>query len=182
MNNSIERVLFDEKQINEMVKKIGKQISDDFRDSDKRLLIVCILKGSLVFTADLIRAIDIPCEIDFMQASSYGDGAISSGTVHIRVDLKVEDLSKYNIVIVEDILDTGNTLSNLIQVLKGKGCEDVRLCVLLNKPDRRIKPVEVQYEGAKIPDEFVVGYGLDYDDLFRNLPYVGILKREVYEK
>ena len=181
MNNSIERVLFDEKQINEMVKKIGKQISDDFRDSDKRLLIVCILKGSLVFTADLIRAIDIPCEIDFMQASSYGDGAISSGTVHIRVDLKVEDLSKYNIVVVEDILDTGNTLSNLIQVLKGKGCEDVRLCVLLNKPDRRIKPVEVQYEGAKIPDEFVVGYGLDYDDLFRNLPYVGILKREVYE-
>ncbi len=181
MNNSIERVLFDEQQISEMVKKIGKQISDDFRDSDKRLLIVCILKGSLVFTADLIRAIDIPCEIDFMQASSYGDGAVSSGTVHIRVDLKVEDLSKYNIVIVEDILDTGNTLNNLIHVLQGKGCEDVRLCVLLNKPDRRIKPVTVHYEGAKIPDEFVVGYGLDYDDLFRNLPYVGILKREVYE-
>ena len=181
MNNSIERVLFNEQEIKQMVKKIGKQISDDFRDSDKRLLIVCILKGSLVFTADLIREIDIPCEIDFMQASSYGDGAVSSGTVHIRVDLKVEDLSKYNIVIVEDILDTGNTLNNLIQVLKGKGCEDVRLCVLLNKPDRRIKPVEVQYEGAKIPDEFVVGYGLDYDDLFRNLPYVGILKREVYE-
>ena len=181
MNNSIERVLFNEQEIKQMVKRIGKQISEDFRDSDKRLLIVCILKGSLVFTADLIREIDIPCEIDFMQASSYGDGAVSSGTVHIRVDLKVEDLSKYNIVIVEDILDTGNTLNNLIQVLKGKGCEDVRLCVLLNKPDRRIKPVEVQYEGAKIPDEFVVGYGLDYDDLFRNLPYVGILKREVYE-
>ena len=181
MNNSIERVLFNEQEIKQMVKRIGKQISDDFRDSDKRLLIVCILKGSLVFTSDLIREIDIPCEIDFMQASSYGDGAVSSGTVHIRVDLKVDDLSKYNIVIVEDILDTGNTLNNLIQVLKGKGCEDVRLCVLLNKPDRRIKPVEVQYEGAKIPDEFVVGYGLDYDDLFRNLPYVGILKREVYE-
>ncbi len=181
MNNSIERVLFNEQEIKQMVKRIGKQISDDFRDSDKRLLIVCILKGSLVFTSDLIREIDIPCEIDFMQASSYGDGAVSSGTVHIRVDLKVDDLSKYNIVIVEDILDTGNTLSNLIHILKGKGCDDVRLCVLLNKPDRRIKPVEVQYEGAKIPDEFVVGYGLDYDDLFRNLPYVGILKREVYE-
>lgn len=182
MNNSIERVLFDEQQIIEMVKRIGKQISDDFRDSDKRLLVVCILKGSLIFTADLLKAIDIPCEIDFMQASSYGDGAVSSGTVHIRLDLKAQDLSKYNIVIVEDILDTGNTLNNLIHVLKGKGCEDVRLCVLLNKPDRRIKPVEVHYEGAKIPDEFVVGYGLDYDELYRNLPYVGILKREVYEQ
>ncbi len=182
MEKGIEKVLFSEKEIKEMVSRIGKQISDDFRDSDKTLLIVCILKGSLVFTADLIRAIDIPCEIDFMQASSYGDSTVSSGTVHIRVDLKVQDLSKYNIVIVEDILDTGNTLNNLIHVLKGKGCEDVRLCVLLNKPDRRIKPVEVQYEGAKIPDEFVVGYGLDYDDLYRNLPYVGVLKREVYEK
>lgn len=182
MEKGIEKVLFSEKEIKEMVSRIGKQISDDFRDSDKTLLIVCILKGSLVFTSDLIRAIDIPCEIDFMQASSYGDSTVSSGTVHIRVDLKVQDLSKYNIVIVEDILDTGNTLNNLIHVLKGKGCEDVRLCVLLNKPDRRIKPVEVQYEGAKIPDEFVVGYGLDYDDLYRNLPYVGVLKREVYEK
>lgn len=181
MEKGIEKVLFSEKEIKDIVKRIGKQISDDFRDSDKRLLVVCILKGSLVFTADLIREIDIPCEIDFMQASSYGDGTVSSGTVHIRVDLKVEDLSKYNIVIVEDILDTGNTLNNLIHVLKGKGCDDVRLCVLLNKPDRRIVPVEVQYEGAKIPDEFVVGYGLDYNDLYRNLPYVGILKREVYE-
>lgn len=182
MKKDVEKVLFNEQEIQDMVSRIGKQISDDFRDSDKRLLIVCILKGSLVFTSDLIRAIDIPCEIDFMQASSYGDSTVSSGTVHIRVDLKVQDLSKYNIVIVEDILDTGNTLNNLIQVLKGKGCDDVRLCVLLNKPDRRIKPVEVHYEGAKIPDEFVIGYGLDYDDLYRNLPYVGVLKREVYEK
>lgn len=181
MHKDVEKILFDEKQISDMVKRIGKQISDDFRDSDKRLLIVCILKGSLIFTSDLLRAIDIPCEVDFMQASSYGESTVTSGTVNIRLDLKKQDLKDYNIVIVEDILDTGNTLSCLIEIMKGKGCEDVRLCVLLNKPDRRIKHIEVDYEGSRIPDEFVVGYGLDYNDLYRNLPYVGVLKREVYE-
>ncbi len=181
MNKDVEKILFSEQDIADMVKRIGKQISDDFRDSDKKLLIVCILKGSLIFTADLMREIDIPCEVDFMQASSYGDSAVSSGTVHIRLDLKKQDLKYYNIVIVEDILDTGNTLSSLIEIMKSKGCENVRLCVLLNKPERRIKKIDVDYEGARIPDEFVVGYGLDYNDLYRNLPYVGILKREVYE-
>lgn len=182
MHNDIEKIMFSEEEIQKMVKKIGKQISDDYRNSDKRLLLVCILKGSLIFTADLMRAIDIPCEVDFMQASSYGDKTISNGTVHIRLDLKKHDLSDYNIVIIEDILDTGNTLYNLINVLHGKGCDDVKLCVLLNKPDRRERQIAVHYEGAKIPDEFVVGYGLDYDDLYRNLPYIGVLKPEVYEK
>ena len=182
MHNDIKKILFSENELKEMVKKIGKQISDDFRNSDKKLLLVCILKGSLIFTSDLMRAIDIPCEVDFMQASSYGDQTISNGTVHIRLDLKQQDLSDYNIVVIEDILDTGNTLYNLINVLEGKGCKDVRLCVLLNKPERRIREIEVQYEGAKIPDEFVVGYGLDYDDLYRNLPYVGVLKPCVYEQ
>lgn len=182
MHNDIEKIMFSEEEVQKMVKKIGKQISDDYRNSDKRLLLVCILKGSLIFTADLMRAIDIPCEVDFMQASSYGDKTISNGTVHIRLDLKKHDLSDYNIVIIEDILDTGNTLYNLINVLHGKGCDDVKLCVLLNKPDRRERQITVHYEGAKIPDEFVVGYGLDYDDLYRNLPYIGVLKPEVYEK
>ncbi|MGN0172859.1 MAG: hypoxanthine phosphoribosyltransferase [Acutalibacteraceae bacterium] len=182
MHNDIEKILFSKEEVHEMVKKIGKQISDDYRNSDKRLLLVCILKGSLIFTSDLMREIDIPCEVDFMQASSYGDKTISNGTVHIRLDLKEQDLSKYNIVIIEDILDTGNTLYNLINVLHGKGCDDVKLCVLLNKPDRRERPITVHYEGAKIPDEFVVGYGLDYDDLYRNLPYIGVLKPQVYEK
>ncbi len=181
MHNDIEKILFSKEEIKDIVKRIGKEISDDFRDSDKKLLLVCILKGSLIFTADLMREIDIPCEVDFMQASSYGDKTISNGTVHIRLDLKVQDLSQYNIVIIEDILDTGNTLYNLIHVLKGKGCDDVRLCVLLNKPDRRKRDISVHYEGAKIPDEFVVGYGLDYDDIYRNLPYIGVLKPEVYE-
>lgn len=181
MHNDIEKILFSKEEIEGIVKRIGKEISDDFRNSDKRLLLVCILKGSLIFTSDLMRAIDIPCEVDFMQASSYGDKTISNGTVHIRLDLKVQDLSKYNIVIIEDILDTGNTLYNLIHILKGKGCDDVRLCVLLNKPDRRKRDISVHYEGAKIPDEFVVGYGLDYDDVYRNLPYIGVLKPEVYE-
>ena len=181
MHNDIEKILFSKEEIEGIVKRIGKEISDDFRNSDKRLLLVCILKGSLIFTSDLMRAIDIPCEVDFMQASSYGDKTISNDTVHIRLDLKVQDLSKYNIVIIEDILDTGNTLYNLIHILKGKGCDDVRLCVLLNKPDRRKRDSSVHYEGAKIPDEFVVGYGLDYDDVYRNLPYIGVLKPEVYE-
>lgn len=182
MHNDIEKIMFSEEEVQKMVEKIGKQISDDYRNSDKRLLLVCILKGSLIFTADLMRAIDIPCEVDFMQASSYGDKTISNGTVHIRLDLKKHDLSDYNIVIIEDILDTGNTLYNLINVLHGKGCDDVKLCVLLNKPDRRERQIAVHYEGAKIPDEFVVGYGLDYNDLYRNLPYIGVLKPEVYEK
>lgn len=182
MHNDIEKIMFSEEEVQKMVEKIGKQISDDYRNSDKRLLLVCILKGSLVFTADLMRAIDIPCEVDFMQASSYGDKTISNGTVHIRLDLKKHDLSDYNIVVIEDILDTGNTLYNLINVLHGKGCDDVKLCVLLNKPDRRERQITVHYEGAKIPDEFVVGYGLDYNDLYRNLPYIGVLKPEVYEK
>lgn len=181
MHSDIEKILFSEKEIKNIVKRIGKEISDDYRNSDKKLLLVCILKGSLIFTADLMRAIDIPCEVDFMQASSYGDKTVSSGTVHIRLDLKIQDLSKYNIVIIEDILDTGNTLYNLINVLHGKGCDDVRLCVLLNKPDRRKREISVDYEGAKIPDEFVVGYGLDYNDIYRNLPYIGVLKPEVYE-
>ena len=161
MHNDIEKIMFSEEEVQKMVEKIGKQISDDYRNSDKRLLLVCILKGSLIFTADLMRAIDIPCEVDFMQASSYGDKTISNGTVHIRLDLKKHDLSDYNIVVIEDILDTGNTLYNLINVLHGKGCDDVKLCVLLNKPDRRERQITVHYEGAKIPDEFVVGYGLD---------------------
>ncbi len=182
MHNDIEKIMFSEEEVQKMVEKIGKQISDDYRNSDKRLLLVCILKGSLIFTADLMRAIDIPCEVDFMQASSYGDKTISNGTVHIRLDLKKHDLSDYNIVVIEDILDTGNTLYNLINVLHGKGCDDVKLCVLLNKPDRRERQITVHYEGAKIPDEFVVGYGLDYNDLYRNLPYIGVLKPEVYEK
>lgn len=181
MTNDVKKVLLSQEEIKSIVKRIGKQISDDFRDSEKKLLLICILKGSLVFTSDLMREIDIPCEIDFMQASSYGDSTTSKGTVHIRLDLKIQDLSNYNVVVIEDILDTGNTLYNLINVLKGKGCEDVRLCVLLNKPDRRIREIHVDYEGAKIPDEFVIGYGLDYDDLYRNLPYVGVLKPEVYE-
>ena len=182
MHNDIEKIMFSEEEVQKMVEKIGKQISDDYRNSDKRLLLVCILKGSLIFTADLMRAIDIPCEVDFMQASSYGDKTISNGTVHIRLDLKKHDLSDYNIVVIEDILDTGNTLYNLINVLHGKGCDDVKLCVLLNKPDRRERQITVHYEGAKIPDEFVVGYGLDYNDLYRNLPYIGVLKPEDYEK
>lgn len=181
MQNDVKSILMTEEELKSTVERIGKQISDDYRNSDKKLLLVCILKGSLIFTADLMRAIDIPCEVDFMQASSYGDQTISNGTVHIRLDLKKQDLSDYSVIIIEDILDTGNTLYNLINVLHGKGCDDVKLCVLLNKPDRRERNISVHYEGKVIPDEFVIGYGLDYDEKYRNLPYIGILKPEIYQ-
>ena len=132
MHKDCERILIDEDELKKICKRLGKQISDDFRDSDKKLLIVCILKGSLIFTADLMREIDIPCEVDFMKASSYGDRTISNGTVHISLDLKKQDLSDYNIVIMEDILDTGNTMYHLINVLEGRGCDTIKLCVLLD--------------------------------------------------
>lgn len=182
MQNDVKSILMTEEELKATVERIGKEISDDYRNSDKKLLLVCILKGSLIFTADLMRAIDIPCEVDFMQASSYGDQTISNGTVHIRLDLKKQDLSDYSVIIIEDILDTGNTLYNLINVLHGKGCDDVKLCVLLNKPDRRERKINVHYEGKVIPDEFVIGYGLDYDEKYRNLPYIGILKPEIYQE
>ena len=180
MNQDIEKVLFTKEQIEQMVKKIADEIEKDFKDSDKKLMMVCILKGSLVFMADLIREIDLPIEIEFMQASSYGSGTKSSGMVNVNLDLKYEDLSNYNVVVVEDILDTGRTLSFLLGYIKDKGANSVKLCALLDKPDRRTCKIDIDYKGAQIPDEFVVGYGLDYDEKYRNLSYIGILKPEVY--
>ena len=180
MNQDIEKVLFTKEQIEQMVKKIADEIEKDFKDSDKKLMMVCILKGSLVFMADLIREIESPLEIEFMQASSYGSGTKSSGMVNVNLDLKYEDLSNYNVVVVEDILDTGRTLSFLLGYIKDKGANSVKLCALLDKPDRRTCKIDIDYKGAQIPDEFVVGYGLDYDEKYRNLSYIGILKPEVY--
>lgn len=180
MRNDIKEILYTKEQIQEMVERIGTEITNDFKDSSKKLLLVCILKGSVVFFADLMRSIDIPMEIDFMQASSYGKGVTTSGTVRIDLDLKTTDLSDYNVVVIEDILDTGNTLYHILNVIRAKGCKEVKLCVLLNKVDRHKREIPIDYEGVKIPDEFVVGYGLDFAENYRNLPYIGILKEEVY--
>lgn len=178
MTEDIQEVLFTERQIAVMVERVGKEISRDYRD--KSLLLVSVLKGSVVFMADLMRSVTIPARIDFMATSSYGSGTTSSGVVKIIKDLDIP-LEGYDIVLVEDILDSGKTLSNLIELLKARNPRSLAICTLFDKPDRREAPVDAKYVGSVIPDEFIVGYGLDYDEKYRNLPFVGILKPEVYQ-
>ena len=177
MLNDIERVLISEEQLKETVSRMGAQISKDYEG--KNLLVISVLKGAAVFMSDILRAITIPCRIDFMAASSYGAGTETKGSVKILKDLDI-DVNGYDILIVEDILDSGVTLSNIIKLLESRKANSVKVCTLLSKPARRKVEVPVAYEGFEVPDEFVVGYGLDYAELYRNLPFVGILKEEVY--
>lgn len=185
MENDIAEVLVSEEQIAEIVKKISAEITADYCESE-HLVLLCILKGSAPFFADIVRHLGVPCEFEFMRVSSYGSGSVSSGELNITLDINRKDIAECDIVVVEDIIDSGNTLYRLKQYLYDKGAKSVKLCTLLDKPDRRAEHIkgklEVDYCGAVIPDEFVVGYGLDYSEKYRNLPYVGILKREVYEK
>lgn len=177
MRADIESVLFTEEQIQEIVQRVGGEISRDYKD--KNLLLVSVLKGSVVFMADLMRAITIPARIDFMATSSYGSGVKTSGVVKIVKDLDLE-LKGYDILIVEDILDSGKTLQYLTRLLQSRGPASIRICTLFDKPERREVEVFPTYVGARIPDAFIVGYGLDYDEKYRNLPFVGILKPAVY--
>lgn len=179
MNDCIERVLFSEEKIAKTVKTLGEQISKDY--NGKKLLLVSVLKGSVVFMADLMRNITVPCEIDFMVVSSYGAGTKTSGNVKIVKDLNI-DIADYDLLIVEDILDSGVTLSTLKKMLEGRKPASVKICTFLDKPERRKADIKADYCGFAVPDEFIVGYGLDFDEKFRNLPYVGVLKRECYEK
>ncbi len=177
MENDIQEVLFSEEQLKNRVNEIARQIEQDY--AGKEIMLISVLRGSFVFMADLCRAIHLPCTIDFMSVSSYGKGTKSSGQVQITKDLS-EDITGRHLIVVEDILDSGNTLSYLLSILQHRHPASVRLCTLLDKPERRVKPVEVHYSGFTIPDAFVVGYGLDYAEKYRNLPYIGILKPEVY--
>lgn len=180
--SNIEKVLVSEKEIDSAVTRICKEIEKDYKNSDKKLLLLGILKGSVVFMADIMKKLNVPAETDFMKVSSYGSGTVSGGNVKLTLDISKENLSDYSIIVIEDILDTGNTLFWLLNYLKNeRKAGEVKLCVLFNKPDRRIKQIDIDYEGFVIPDEFIVGYGLDYDELYRNLPYVGVLKPEVYQ-
>lgn len=184
INPDIKTVMFAEEQIKDAVKRVAAEITKDFdtySNSGKKLMLVCILKGSLIFMADLIREIDLPLTVDFMKASSYGSGTKSSGMVNVSLDLKYDNLKDYNVIVVEDIIDSGNTLAFLLGYIKDKGANSVKLCSLLDKPSRRTVDINVDYCGMQIPDEFVVGYGLDFDERYRNLPYIGVLKPEVYE-
>lgn len=178
MKQDIEKVLLSEEEIAAKVKELGAQIAKDY--ADKNPLIVSVLRGSFVFMADLVRAIDVPCTVDFMSVSSYGSGTTSSGEVKITKDFDVS-IEGRHLIIVEDILDSGRTLSYLMKTLKARGAASIALCTFLDKPDRRVVPVEVAYKGFTVPDAFIVGYGLDYDQRYRNLPYVGVLKPSVYE-
>ena len=179
IKDDIEKILIDEEQLAARVKELGEEISRDYEG--KRPLLISVLKGSILFMADLMRAITIKCDIDFMAVSSYGAGTQTSGVVRILKDLDASVEGRH-IIIVEDILDSGVTLSHLLSLLKTRNVASIRICTLLDKPERRRVPVNVDYRGFVIPDEFVVGYGLDYADLYRNLPYVGVLKPSVYGK
>ena len=178
MKQDIEKVLLSEETIAAKVKELGAQIAKDY--ADKNPLIVSVLRGSFVFMADLVRAIDVPCTVDFMSVSSYGAGTTSSGVVKIIKDLDTNVIEGADLLLVEDILDSGKTLCYLKQLLQTRNPASVKICTLLDKPDRRTAPIQADYVGATIPDAFVVGYGLDYAERYRNLPYVGILKPSVY--
>ncbi|MCD7887721.1 MAG: hypoxanthine phosphoribosyltransferase [Clostridiales bacterium] len=178
MANDIESVLYSEEQLKARVAKMGADITRDYQGKDK-ILLVSVLRGSYIFMADLSRAIDLPCLVDFMVVSSYGSDTQSSGQVEIKKDISM-NLEGYHVIIVEDILDSGNTLYYLMKILKLRKAASIRICTLMDKPDRRVRPIKADYVGFEIPDAFVVGYGLDYDQRYRNLPYVGILKPEVY--
>ena len=178
LHNDIERILISETEIEAIVTDIAKRISEDYQG--KKLLLLCILKGSVVFMGDLMKHISIPVQIDFMKVSSYGSGT-TSGNLKIKLDLNRDDLDITDILIIEDIIDSGKTLSALTKYLAERGAKSVRSCTLLDKPSRREVEFTPDYTGREIPDEFVIGYGLDYDEDYRALPFVGILKREVYE-
>ena len=177
MKEDVLRVLLSEDEIREKVRELGGKITADYKNSN--LMLVTVLKGAVVFLADLMRQIDVPAEIDFMVVSSYGSGVKSSGVVKIVKDLDVP-LAGKDILIVEDILDSGLTLSYIKELLESRGPRSIRIATLLDKPSRRKVDVQADYIGFSVPDEFVIGYGLDYDEKYRNLPYIGILKPEVY--
>lgn len=166
-------VLLTEAQVDARIRQIGEQISKDY--AGKQMHLVCVLKGASFFTCELAKRITVPVSLDFMSVSSYGGDTKSSGVVRIVKDLD-EPLTGKNVLVVEDIVDSGRTLSYLLDMLRERGPEDVKLCTLLDKPDRRVVDVKVDYTGFQIPDEFVVGYGLDYDQKYRNLPYIGVVK------
>ncbi len=172
-------ILYTREQIRQRVEELGRQITADY--DGRHPILVCILKGAGIFMADLIREVRTPIYIDFMVVSSYGSGTESSGVIKIKKDMEQNPEGRH-ILIVEDIVDTGRTLSRLKEELEKRGAASVKICTFLNKPSRRVIPVQVDYVGYEVGDEFLVGYGIDYDERYRNVPFIGTLKRDVYEK
>ena len=181
IKDDIEKILIDENEIDGIVTRISSQIDEYYKNRNSRLLLLGILKGSVVFLGDLMKKITVPVELDFMKVSSYGSGVASGGSINIILDLHRKDLTNTDILIVEDIIDSGKTLSYLVDYLKLKGAKSVRTCTLLDKPERREVNFDADWVGTVVPNEFVVGYGLDYDEKYRALPFVGVLKPEIYQ-
>ena len=179
MHNDIAEILITEEELRTRIAELGKEVATDY--AGKTPIFIGVLKGAVTFFADMARATPIPCEYDFMAVSSYGAATISSGKINLVKDLSV-NITDRHVVILEDILDTGNTLRFVVDHLMEKKPASLKICTLLDKPSRRTAPIEADYVGFTIPNKFVVGYGLDYDEIYRNLPYVGILKPEVYTK
>ena len=180
MHKDIKEILISSEQIQNRIQELGKELLRDY--ADKTPVFVGVLKGVVVFYADMIRAFDAPCQLDFMWVSSY-HGTQSTGSMIVRKDVS-ENLAGRHVVVLEDILDTGRSLQFVCEHLRAKGVASLKICTLLDKPEGRLPDINIQadYVGFTVPNEFVVGYGLDYNELYRNLPYVGILKPEVYEK
>lgn len=179
ITQDIAQVLITREQLQKTVAELGARISRDY--AGKNPIMVSVLKGAFVFMADLVREITVPCTVDFMAVSSYGKGSKSSGQVQIIKDLDT-NIEGRHVIVVEDILDSGNTLSYLLELLRARRPASVRLCTLLDKPARRKVKVDIDYRGLEVPDEFIVGYGLDYAEQYRNFPEIGVLKHEIYEK
>ncbi|MBE6577358.1 MAG: hypoxanthine phosphoribosyltransferase [Ruminococcaceae bacterium] len=182
MTNDIESILVSEQQIDEITTRIANEINSFYKNSEKKLVFICILKGSLMFSCELMKKITLPIEIDFMKVSSYGAKTVSSGVINIHLDIKRDDMADVDFIIIEDIVDSGKTLSHLVRYLAERGANSVKTCTLLDKPSRRTVDFTPDWCGMEIPDKFVVGFGLDYNEKYRNLPYVGVLKPEVYSK
>ena len=178
MHRDVERILFTAEDIESGVKRIGKKITEDYKGKD--LVVIGVLKGAVLFFSDVVREIDLDCEMDFIGASSYHNAAVSTGVVTITKDINV-DVAGKDVLIIEDIIDTGRTLSYLKDaVFVKRGAKSVEFCTFIDKPERREVSIDIKYKCFDTPNEFVVGYGLDYAEKYRNLPYIGVLKREIY--
>lgn len=178
MINDVEKVLLSEEQLTKRIAELGEEITKEYKG--KEIVAICVLKGAILFMADLARAVKVPMALDFMAVSSYGNGTTTSGTVRILKDLD-NNIEGKHVLVVEDIIDSGVTLKYLLKNLKSRKPASIKLCTLLNKPERRRVEVDIDYCGFTVPDYFLVGYGLDYAEKYRNLPFIGILKPEIYE-
>ena len=178
MINDVEKVLLSEQQLTKRIAELGEEITKEYKG--KEIVAICVLKGAILFMADLARAVKVPMALDFMAVSSYGNGTTTSGTVRILKDLD-NNIEGKHVLVVEDIIDSGVTLKYLLKNLKSRKPASIKLCTLLNKPERRRVEVDIDYCGFTVPDYFLVGYGLDYAEKYRNLPFIGILKPEIYE-